>query len=493
MPINPNLLDELFTILGGAEKVKVPKTPTIAPKPTTAASTIPAPPPGFKLDTPAPAPKPPAAPKQNKLPEYKSQQVQATKAPEQPTPSISYTPSTSTRPERPLSYAQDAFRREFNIEGYHGTNPYDYKIGKPRLFDEFNLTEHEVGVHFGTLKAAHDIKIVDESGEGAQEGFSIYPLRARIRNPLALWDLGNWGVEKMRGALVASGKFSQREVDNAAELGIPGIRALLDRKGYDAIKYINTVEDVGSTSYMVWHPEQLRSPWADFDPFRKQSRNLMAGVAGTAAVPTVESLLGSDQAQAAEGTIPAPPPGFTINKPAAEGTIPAPPPGFTINKPAADGRIPAPPPGFTIDASRETPEASSDPYSTFHSIVSGVKQLGSDIADVFHEGQQQIYEAAADEAKREQGVKRLITGGPQHSRLAQYRPDVRSDGCHRAALQGHHRRQGAVDGHHLPQHRPGRRLGARGREPRPASAPGNVPDEPESEWLHGPVGAAPSH
>ena len=55
----------------------------------------------------------------------------------------------------------------------------------------------------------------------------------------------------------------------------------LDSKGYDSIEYVNKVEDPGSISKIVFEPEQIRSPFAKFDPRKRKSRNILAsGVGG---------------------------------------------------------------------------------------------------------------------------------------------------------------------------------------------------------------------
>jgi hypothetical protein len=55
----------------------------------------------------------------------------------------------------------------------------------------------------------------------------------------------------------------------------------LASKGYDSIEYVNKVEDPGSISKIVFEPEQIRSPFAKFDPSKRKSGNILAsGVGG---------------------------------------------------------------------------------------------------------------------------------------------------------------------------------------------------------------------
>ena len=51
------------------------------------------------------------------------------------------------------------------------------------------------------------------------------------------------------------------------------------RDGYDALKFTNW-PFAGSTSMLVKNPAQLRSPFAQFDPARRNSNDLVAGLAG---------------------------------------------------------------------------------------------------------------------------------------------------------------------------------------------------------------------
>ncbi len=49
-------------------------------------------------------------------------------------------------------------------------------------------------------------------------------------------------------------------------------------EGYDAVPYVNAVEDPNSISYLVLKPNNLRSRYAKFDPKKLNSANLSAGL-----------------------------------------------------------------------------------------------------------------------------------------------------------------------------------------------------------------------
>lgn len=57
---------------------------------------------------------------------------------------------------------------------------------------------------------------------------------------------------------------------------------LLDQ-GYDAIRYPNTIEGLGEPSYLFLRPEQVRSPFAKFDPAKRNVNNILASFLGAVA------------------------------------------------------------------------------------------------------------------------------------------------------------------------------------------------------------------
>lgn len=58
---------------------------------------------------------------------------------------------------------------------------------------------------------------------------------------------------------------------------------LLDGHNYDAVKYYNDTEGVGEPSYLFLKPEHLRSPFAKFDPNKRDLNNIMASFLGAMA------------------------------------------------------------------------------------------------------------------------------------------------------------------------------------------------------------------
>lgn len=142
-----------------------------------------------------------------------------------------------------------------------------------------------------------------------ESGGTIYPLVARVPEEkiLDLPDMGSWKSPRMwMDAMMAkatqypalrsiipklasadalpldrSGRFvnaNQKSVEFQKKLQ----QILLDQ-GYDAIRYPNTIEGLGDPSYLFLRPEQLRSPFAKFDPAKRNVNNILASFLGAVA------------------------------------------------------------------------------------------------------------------------------------------------------------------------------------------------------------------
>lgn len=60
------------------------------------------------------------------------------------------------------------------------------------------------------------------------------------------------------------------------------LKDILQSRGYDSIKYPNNVEGLGEPSYLLLDPTQVRSRFANFDPDKVNSKDIMASIlAGT--------------------------------------------------------------------------------------------------------------------------------------------------------------------------------------------------------------------
>lgn len=119
---------------------------------------------------------------------------------------------------------------------------------------------------------------------GMREGERVLPVRAR-GNFLHVPDMSNWKPEDVAMMLIRRGHLTATEIlEPMARIHQPdeamrGIWDLLIDKGYTGFSYMNKYEDPGSVSYQIFQPNRVRLPWADFDPARMGSDDLLAGVA----------------------------------------------------------------------------------------------------------------------------------------------------------------------------------------------------------------------
>ena len=131
--------------------------------------------------------------------------------------------------------------------------------GTTEQFDTFD-TSCALGAHFGTAAAAearlHDVA----GGEGEVREYEI-----TFQNALEIVDLGTWGFPSVLRELRSKGVLSAAQVDSAYEAnnrsdsaGWAFVKEAIRAAGYDALRYSNLVEDVGSESFIVLESEQIR-------------------------------------------------------------------------------------------------------------------------------------------------------------------------------------------------------------------------------------------
>ena len=191
-------------------------------------------------------------------------------------------------------------------------------------FGTFERGASDIGIHFGTKEQANDrIKFRSRFMITKQmEGQRLYPVFLKIENPLRVYDAGNWNPVTMPSALQDAGVLTQEEFgdllgfereynDIVSDLEGAGddldealeelqsefaeeVVRLLESKGYDGIVYKNKGEiegmaeimfrmdaartdaeksaiykekkaleesDKTQDSYIVFHPNQIKSIW----------------------------------------------------------------------------------------------------------------------------------------------------------------------------------------------------------------------------------------
>lgn len=180
---------------------------------------------------------------------------------------------------------------------YHGSMAPDFDV-----FDFGRVTD-ALGFHFGTREAAavFTSPAIEKSPDLSVR--HIRPFYLRIQNPIQLSDEGEeWldGVlfqlaekrviknsaleplqEKMEKARrdayysVPDAKFTQAQEKAQAKF----LRDLLLHLGYDGVKYKNEYENVGSTSWIVFEPTQIKSAVSNRGTFDPNDPNILHGLA----------------------------------------------------------------------------------------------------------------------------------------------------------------------------------------------------------------------
>jgi hypothetical protein len=230
-----------------------------------------------------------------------------------------YNMPESTFPrEVPFAPPANAQQLGFSIPVVHGTSEglhnWSTPSGDAATGDALKLPEDELGVHFGSPRAAAQFSgniLTDYKAPRA------YPTVLQTGNSLELPDLGTWFPHKVTKALAQynemgkatgtdgisavdqslKGKFPQSELDQLEDIG--DVRSYLQSKGYDSVKYTNAVEDPGHTSYIMFKPSPdapdyasgVRSIFAKFDPSKLSRPELAAGLGGLSATGAGTGLL----------------------------------------------------------------------------------------------------------------------------------------------------------------------------------------------------------
>lgn len=142
-----------------------------------------------------------------------------------------------------------------------------------------------VGTHVGTKEAAYDRfrknnKTIDER---FNKGTS-YPVTILGNKPLMNQNGMPWGEDDLNAFLRQTGGHNWSDVNKGGmtyqDLNAALRQKLFDEQGYTSIPYFNEVEAKGSVSQIV-PPENIRSRFAAFDPFRRNAA--IAAAMGVAA------------------------------------------------------------------------------------------------------------------------------------------------------------------------------------------------------------------
>ena len=143
-----------------------------------------------------------------------------------------------------------------------------------------------IGTHFGTKEAALD-RFNRTVGTTEQLKGSTYPVLLKGTNPLLSKNGQVFNEEPLLMSLSEKADYGNLSKSNALQ------REQIFSQN-SIIPYINDVEMPGSTSYIA-PPSSIRSRFAAFDPFNRDSSNLLAQSAKFAPAATLGALMANEK------------------------------------------------------------------------------------------------------------------------------------------------------------------------------------------------------
>ena len=139
-----------------------------------------------------------------------------------------------------------------------------------------------VGTHVGTPQAAMD-RFRNTTATTDQIKGTTYPVTILGNKPLLNQNAMAWGEDDLNAFLRQQGGHNWSDIHGGKmtyqDMNADLRKKLFEKQGYTSIPYYNEVEGKGSISYIV-PPENIRSRFAAFDPFRRNAATAAAmGVA----------------------------------------------------------------------------------------------------------------------------------------------------------------------------------------------------------------------
>lgn len=167
-------------------------------------------------------------------------------------------------------------------------------------FDVFRDTS-DIGFHFGTQKAANDraetpTYFKNYGSQPFRDKSSIIPVYLSIKNPLKVGDVFSTSTDTLDRLIelghidandtnFANIKTALRkgEIDSkeALRLRRTAMVTALEEQGYDGLEYTNMAEDAGSTSYVAFRPEQIKSATGNSGAFASSNASIMGSGFGS--------------------------------------------------------------------------------------------------------------------------------------------------------------------------------------------------------------------
>lgn len=163
----------------------------------------------------------------------------------------------------------------FPAQGYHAT--------RADISEFKDVGRSDLGFHFGTpeqaqarLEGTRGYKHgADYPKRTTSSGENIIPARLNVKNPLRVEDAGYFGGSSTEFIL----ELRSKGIDVKAGMSHNQIIRAIEDAGYDGLVYKNLTEGAAD-SIVALRPDQIRSVHAAFDPAKKESADILAGVAG---------------------------------------------------------------------------------------------------------------------------------------------------------------------------------------------------------------------
>ena len=209
-----------------------------------------------------------------------------------------------------LKLMKDKYLSEFQPDTYyHGTKA-DFKaFEKPSDFK--NPFTHDSKLPFASASKRLGIYLTKEQKVASMhvdlneaQSERLLDLKIRPEKTLDLSHLGSrWSMEdleKFKEAMPENiRKHIQFEIDNYIAMSVPGdliadkkrkaltgyrviesipnFREILQKEGYDSIKFKDLYGNIDPEVMIMFNPEKIRSTRAEFDPLKKDSPELLSG------------------------------------------------------------------------------------------------------------------------------------------------------------------------------------------------------------------------
>lgn len=129
-------------------------------------------------------------------------------------------------------------------------------VSGERIGEALGIPPAKIGDWWGGLSQSERDRLSDEYRGRFRS--RVMPVYLSIKNPLRIVDDGSSGsASETAFQAWEAGAISRQEADQVVLK--EQLIALLESKGYDGLVYTNMVEDEGSTSYVAFRPEQVKS------------------------------------------------------------------------------------------------------------------------------------------------------------------------------------------------------------------------------------------